>query len=124
MSLGGKLRSTVNSALVLACLAYAAGCTIKTTQLNRELSPLMNKFESIAKSGDYELNTGKGKLDYRGKLTEIINERDAYLKTCGKSCSLRGKWTVSIPEKGKPLITVNEASCYNPFANIPKYQGK
>jgi len=113
-----KLSVGLSIALTGIVALYAGTCLYKTKSLNRELEPLAKEFETIAMQGPKDTSN----FSYDGKLTEIINERDAFVKSCGKGC-YPGKWIVK--PSGRELVAYTaDASVTNPFIKIPKYQGK
>lgn len=117
----------INGLLALVVLATAGSCVNKSIEVNKQLAPLKQEFIETAKQAPSKAYTdgiapdGRTivKFDYNGALDKVVAERDAYASQIS-GCT-PGKWKVV---DYVDSTSMSPAVCYNPFAKIPKYQGK
>jgi len=110
-------------------LMYAMSCIPNSVKLSRELKSLRDNFINVAEAGPSGIKSkaaGFGErdikmLDYDGKLEQIIDQRDKYLKQ--NNGVAMGGWIAfkRVGEQGYRAITSKIVVCYNPFRKIKKY---
>jgi hypothetical protein len=114
----------------LAGIAYLIALINGSVNLNNQLKPLEDRFNEVInhevpmeeRVWDEEYCGNITKLDYDGKLTEIVKERDEFIKYNGAFNELN--WQVKQPFKDSPkhLSKSGYLIKWNPFSKIKSYE--